>query len=131
MIRQFSVQEKIAFADYNHAMESSLNQIVFDVQRRLALAAEARLRIMRKEMHYRDGRKANNGDKIVQLDDHGRITAVGILYDAVPGNDYCNGKIAPIQSTTVGACLIDCLHIDNVADRLISVGLGSRPANKY
>lgn len=31
-------------------------------------------------MHYRNGREAKNGDKVVQLDfDQGQVTAVGIL----------------------------------------------------
>ncbi len=49
-------------------------------------------------MHYRNGREAKNGDKIVQIGGYGssaEITAVGILYDAKPGNDYCNGNIWP------------------------------------
>ena len=48
-------------------------------------------------MHYRNGREAQNGDKVIQLDFEGKITAVGILYNATPGQDYCNGAIAPIQ----------------------------------
>lgn len=38
-------------------------------------------------MHYRNGREAKNGDRVVQLDYYGKITAVGVLYDAVEGND--------------------------------------------
>lgn len=50
-------------------------------------------------MHYRSGREAKNGDKIVSLAGYGsgpvNINAIGILFDAVPGNDHCNGSIAP------------------------------------
>jgi hypothetical protein len=84
-------------------------------------------------MHYRNGREAKNGDKIVQLGGYGsgiQITAVGILYDAKPGNDHCNGAIAPIQHPITNACLCDCLHVDDVAEFLKEKGLDKRPAGK-
>lgn len=84
-------------------------------------------------MHYRNGREAKNGDKIVQIGGYGsdtRITAVGVLYDATPGNDYCNGLIAPIQAPAVGACLCDCLHVDDLAAILAEKGLDKRPEGK-
>jgi hypothetical protein len=82
-------------------------------------------------MHYRNGREAKNGDKIVSLGyDGAMIVAVGVLHDAVPGNDYCNGKIAPISTAVAGACMCDCLHIDDVAEMLKEKGLDKRPAGK-
>ncbi len=54
-------------------------------------------------MHYRNGRLAVNGDVVVQIGgygDGGKVNAVGVLYGAVPGNDYCNGNIAPVQNPT-------------------------------
>lgn len=80
-------------------------------------------------MHYRNGREAKNGDRIIQIGFDGKITAVGILHDAVPGNDYCNGSIAPINSGS-GACLVDCLHADDVVALLAEKGLDKRPAGK-
>ena len=81
-------------------------------------------------MHYRNGREAKNGDKVIQLTcDGARIMSAGILYDAVPGNDYCNGLIAPI-STNSGACLADCIHADDLAALLAEKGLDKRPAGK-
>lgn len=80
-------------------------------------------------MHYRNGREAKNGDKIVQLDG-GKVVAFGVLHSAVPGNDYCNGNIATIQSPQQYACMVDCLHIDDVAELLTEKGLGKRPAGK-
>lgn len=81
-------------------------------------------------MHYRNGREAKNGDKVVQFQmDGDKVVAVGILYDAVAGNDYCNGAIAPIQSATQMACLCDCLHIEDVAALLAEKGLDKRPKN--
>lgn len=84
-------------------------------------------------MHYRNGREAKNGDKIIQLGGYGsgaQITAVGVLYDAKPGNDHCNGSIAPVQQAVTSACLCDCLHIDDVAALLAEKGLDKRPAGK-
>jgi hypothetical protein len=80
-------------------------------------------------MHYRNGREAKNGDKIVSLCG-GKIVAVGVLYDAIPGNDYCNGNIAPVQPPQAMACLCDCLHVDDVAEFLSEKGLDKRPAGK-
>jgi hypothetical protein len=84
-------------------------------------------------MHFRNGREAKNGDKIVQIGGYGdsaQIVAVGVLYDATPGNDYCNGNIAPIQNPVTAACLCDCLHIDDVAAILKENGLDKRPEGK-
>ena len=84
-------------------------------------------------MHYRNGREAKNGDKIVQLGGYGtgaQVTAVGVLYDAKPGNDHCNGNIAPIQSVGTSACLCDCLHVDDLAALLAEKGLDKRPPGK-
>ena len=78
-------------------------------------------------MHYRNGRKAENGDKIVRLNNDGSIEAFGVLYDAEPGNDYCNGNIAVVQSANEYACMCDCLHIDDVAALLKEAGLDTRP----
>jgi hypothetical protein len=82
-------------------------------------------------MHYRNGREAKNGDKVIQLQMNGPvITAVGVLYDATPGNDYCNGNIAPTQAQPNAACLCDCLHVDDLAELLAQSGLDRRPKGK-
>lgn len=85
-------------------------------------------------MHYRNGREAKNGDKVVMIggygDTSGQVVAVGILYSAVPGNDYCNGMIAPVQSPLQNACLCDCIHLDDLAALLKEKGLDKRPEGK-
>jgi hypothetical protein len=82
-------------------------------------------------MHYRNGREAKNGDKILQLNyGDGQIVAVGVLHSAVPGNDFCNGSIAPIQNANHGACLADCLHLDDLAELLKEKGLDKRSVKK-
>lgn len=81
-------------------------------------------------MHYRNGREAKNGDKVIQLSlDGSKVEAFGVLHSAVPGNDYCNGMIAPIQ-TNPGACLVDCLHADDLVEMLKEKGLDKRPTTK-
>lgn len=82
-------------------------------------------------MHYRNGREAKNGDKVIQLDfDRGTVKAIGVLHDATPGNDYCNGSIAPLPFTQSGACIVDCIHLDDLAALLAEKGLDKRPAGK-
>lgn len=83
-------------------------------------------------MHYRNGREAKNGDMVLSLDGYGTavISAVGVLHSAVPGNDFCNGSIAPIQPTNKGACIVDCLHVEDVLAILAEKGLNKRPAGK-
>ncbi len=80
-------------------------------------------------MHYRNGREAKNGDKIVKLNG-GEVVSLGVLHSAVAGNDYCNGFIAPIQPVQDGACMVDCLHVDDLIEILKEKGLDVRPAGK-
>jgi hypothetical protein len=79
-------------------------------------------------MHYRNGREAKNGDTMVKLEG-GKIVSFGVLHDATPGNDYCNGSIAPITKDQM-ACIVDCLHVDDLAAILAEKGLDKRPAGK-
>ncbi len=81
-------------------------------------------------MHYRNGREAKNGDVIVKLSiEGGKVVSYGVLHDAVPGNDYCNGSIAPKTSDQM-ACLVDCIHVDDLAAILTEKGLDKRPPGK-
>lgn len=81
-------------------------------------------------MHYRNGREAKNGDIIVQVGNEGKITHIGVLHNATPGNDYCNGSIAPTHTQVTGACMCDCLHVDDLAALLKEKGLDKRPEGK-
>lgn len=74
-------------------------------------------------MHYRNGREAKNGDKIVRLSSGGTIEAFGVLH-------YCNGNIAVTQSANEYACMVDCLHVDDVMALLQAAGLDKRPSGK-
>lgn len=88
-------------------------------------------------MHYRNGREAKNGDKVVQLEStSGKITAFGQLQNAVPGNDYCNGDLVITgyspqgPAIVIGACMCDCLHVDDLAALLAEKGFDKRPEGK-
>jgi len=80
-------------------------------------------------MHYRNGREAKNGDQIVQLEG-GKIVALGVLYGAELGNDYCNGQIAPTQHPQTTACMCDCLNIEDIEAMLKERNLDKRPEGK-
>jgi hypothetical protein len=63
-------------------------------------------------MHYRNGREAHNGDKVIRYEPTTGHIAKGVLTNAVPGGDYCNGFLWP---DAVWVNLRDCLHMDDFA----------------
>ena len=66
-------------------------------------------------MHYKNEREARNGDKVVFFPSYGQTPPiVGILYDAVAGNDFCNGRLAPTRPNDPCPNLKECLHLDDV-----------------
>jgi hypothetical protein len=73
-------------------------------------------------MHYKNGREAKNGDKVVftpmYTSGDGKIVygspMIGILYDAQAGNDHCNGKVAPMSPADSCPNLKECLHLEDV-----------------
>jgi hypothetical protein len=80
-------------------------------------------------MHYRNGREAKNGDRIIQIGGDGKIQGAGILHGAIPGNDWCNGNMAVTAAPSM-ACLCDCLHAEDVEAMLKERGLDRRPEGK-
>jgi hypothetical protein len=78
-------------------------------------------------MHYKNGRPAHNGDKIVLLNPYG-APAAGILYDAKAemGSD-CNGRIATPSPSDQCADLKNCLHIDDIAAANIPDSTATKP----
>ena len=64
-------------------------------------------------MHYKNGREAKNGDKVMVFPSYG-APYVGVMYDSVAGNDYCNGKVVPISPTDPMVNLREALHLDDV-----------------
>lgn len=64
-------------------------------------------------MHYKNGREAKNGDKVVLIG-YNANPVTGILYDAIAVNDSCNGRIAAISSNDPMPNLAECLHVDDI-----------------
>lgn len=77
-------------------------------------------------MHYRNGREAQNGDKVVLLPSWGP-PIIGILYDAAAGNDYCNGKIAPVNPNDPSPNLKECLRLDDALEAIASYPPAAEP----
>lgn len=75
-------------------------------------------------MHYKNGRAAHNGDKVVHFPSYGPPT-LGVLYDATAGNDFCNGRLAPIANNDPMPNLKECLHLDDV---LAALAPAAKPA---
>jgi len=65
-------------------------------------------------MHYKNGREAKNGDRVILIPTNG-IPVAGILYGAVAGNDYCNGRIAITTFTDPCPNLKEVLHAEDIA----------------
>lgn len=76
-------------------------------------------------MHYRNGREAKNGDTILFLGAWPK-PIVGVLANAIAGNDTCNGQLLGVQGTYTPN-LAECLHIDDV---ITAVNADSRCAKQ-
>jgi hypothetical protein len=63
-------------------------------------------------MHYKNGREAKVGDRIVGVDSAGHPVA-GVLVEAHPGSTTCNGQVVPFASPTWCITLGDCLHVED------------------
>jgi hypothetical protein len=66
-------------------------------------------------MHYKNGRPASNGDKIVLFTSYPSNAPVcGVLYNALAGNDYCNGMLAPFSGGQhMCPNLKECIHLED------------------
>lgn len=69
-------------------------------------------------MHYKNGRAANNGDKIMLIGDsrnpQWQRPVAGVLYDATAGNNACNGMLAPFGGGNhICPNLAECLHLED------------------
>ena len=76
-------------------------------------------------MHYKNGREAKNGDKVMWIPDpkYGASPVVGILYNATAGQDYCNGQLAFVLPSDPTPNLKECLHLD---DAQIALTIGQQ-----
>lgn len=77
-------------------------------------------------MHYSNGRPAKNGDRVVVVKGH-NAGASGILHGATPGNDACNGNLAPLPHTYCN--LSECLHAEDVAAAAAMYATATKPGD--
>lgn len=63
-------------------------------------------------MHYKNGRKANAGDKVVNI--QGGNSVVGILHSVNAQATSCNGRVAVTSNSDPYVNIGDCLHVDDV-----------------
>ena len=61
-------------------------------------------------MHYKNGRLAKSGDKVVSL----TYGFAGVLHSINAGATHCNGRVAPINQNDPYVTLSECVHIDDV-----------------
>lgn len=60
-------------------------------------------------MHYKNGRLAQPGDKVVNL----ATGEAGLIYDLNAHATTCNGRLARIASNDSYVTVGDCVHIDD------------------
>jgi len=62
-------------------------------------------------MHYKNGRAAHNGDKIINV-----LTGfAGVLHSASAQSDTCNGRMAHITGNDPYVTISECLHLEDIA----------------
>ena len=61
-------------------------------------------------MHYKNGREAKPGDKVVNLPS-GRT---GILHSVNTGSTTCNGRLAQTTENDAYVTLSECLHMEDI-----------------
>ena len=62
-------------------------------------------------MHYKNGREAKQGDKVLNL----ASGQTGVLHTVNAARTNCNGRMAPISQSDLYVTLSECLHLDDVA----------------
>lgn len=62
-------------------------------------------------MHYKNGRVAKAGDRVINLS----YGFTGVLHSVNAGSTTCNGRLAAITQNDPYVTIGECLHIDDVA----------------
>lgn len=62
-------------------------------------------------MHYKNGREAKAGDKVVNLN----LGRAGILHSTSAQSTTCNGRLAQVTDNDPYVTISECLHIDDIA----------------
>lgn len=64
-------------------------------------------------MHYRNGRPAKAGDRV--LANNSGHPIVGIVYNPMTGALTCNARLAPVTTSDPYVTLSDCLLLEDVS----------------
>jgi hypothetical protein len=75
-------------------------------------------------MHYKNGREAKQGDKIINL----KFGFSGVLHTVTEGCETCNGRLASISQNDPYITLSECLHVDDIAAAIIPDSTQETPA---
>lgn len=63
-------------------------------------------------MHYKNGREAKAGDKVISINNGTVVT--GIIHSLQPGGGTCNARVAPTSQSDAYVTIGDCMHADDV-----------------
>jgi len=74
-------------------------------------------------MHYKNGREAKAGDKVVNLP----TGQAGVLHSVNAGSTSCNGRLAQTTTNDPYVTIGECLHMDDIA--AANIPDSSKPAN--
>lgn len=61
-------------------------------------------------MHYKNGRKAKAGDKVVNLE----TGESGMLHSTIAEAHTCNGRLAQISPSDPYVTIGQCIHVDDI-----------------
>jgi hypothetical protein len=64
-------------------------------------------------MHYKNGREAKAGDKVVRVINGSPIS--GVIHTLNAQSDTCNARLARVSENDPYVTLKECLHIDDIA----------------
>lgn len=62
-------------------------------------------------MHYKNGREAKAGDKVINLP----TGLSGVLHSTNAGSQTCNGRIAAISQNDPWVTIGECLHVEDIS----------------
>lgn len=64
-------------------------------------------------MHYKNGREAKSGDRVVMVPQNGPVVS-GVIHSLQPGATTCNGRVAPTSQSDAYVTVGECMHADDI-----------------
>lgn len=65
-------------------------------------------------MHYKNGREAKAGDRVIHIDRNTGAIQSGLLHSTNPGNTSCNARLAVTTQSDPWVTVGDCIHADDI-----------------